>query len=60
MSNKVKIVSYDGNYNDSEIKILIDSELLLIDNENGTVTGISQTINSSTYRYNVMITYVVA
>lgn len=59
MSNKIKVISFDGNSNDSEIKTLMEEQFLLIDNENGTVTSISDILNDSTYTYTVMIAYVV-
>lgn len=59
MSNKIKVISFDGNSNNSEIKTLIEEQFLLIDNENGTVTSISDILNDSTYTYTVMIAYIV-
>ena len=59
MSNKIKVISFDGNSNDSEIKTLMEEQFLLIDNENGTVASISDILNDSTYTYTVMIAYVV-
>ena len=59
MSNKIKVISFDGNSNDSEIKTLMEEQFLLIDNENGTVTSISDILNDSTYTYTVMIAYIV-
>lgn len=57
MNNKIKVISFDGNSNNEEIKTLMEEQFLLIDNENGTVTSISEILNDSTYHYVVMISY---
>ena len=60
MTNKIKVITFGGDTSDEQIKILMDEQLLLINNEFGTVTNVSDILNDSLYIYVVMITYTVA